>query len=214
MRLANVVPLPALASGSLLLLAFAAAPVAAGPLVLNEFCAGPARDWDGSGTFSSRDDEWVEVANVGAGTLDLAGYLITDGDQIPRMALAGTLDPGGHRVIFGSESYAWEKAAGYPAFGFSLSNSGDKVMLWQVTGPDTTLVDSYTFGSHEAAADRAVGRFPDGTGPWVLFDSLNPYTGATPPAGTGCAPTPGAPNTCNSTPTRPTTWGRLKAAYR
>src|SRR5437899_5972872 len=50
------------------------------PLHLNEVMAGPARDWDGSGLFSSRDDEWVEVVNVGLETLDLVGWLLTDGD--------------------------------------------------------------------------------------------------------------------------------------
>src|SRR5437867_12391956 len=52
---------------------------AAPSLVLNEFMAGPARDWDGTGTFSSRDDEWVEVRNPDPGTLDLTGYLLSDG---------------------------------------------------------------------------------------------------------------------------------------
>src|SRR6476661_1012473 len=75
---------------ALTLLATSGAPAAghaAGPLVLNEILAGPARDWDGSGTFSSRDDEWVELVNTGATPLDLGGFLITDGDSIPRYAL-------------------------------------------------------------------------------------------------------------------------------
>ena len=54
------------------------------PLRLNEIMAGPARDWDGSGTFSSRDDEWVEVVNTGAAAIGLADFVITDGDSIPR----------------------------------------------------------------------------------------------------------------------------------
>lgn len=184
------------------------------PLVLNEILAGPARDWDGSGAFSSRDDEWVEVLNVGPVTLDLSGWLITDGDAIPRFAFAGTLAPGGRRVVFGKDSYDWEKANGEPAFGLSLSNSGDRVMLWQVTGVDTVLMDSYTYASHEAAADRASGRDPDGSGPWALFDALDPYTGSTLPLGTGCAPTPGAVNVCVSTPARALSWGRVKTLYR
>ena len=87
-------------------------------------------------------------------------------------------------------------------------------MLWQVIGPDTTLVDRYAYGSHEAAADRAIGRLPDGTGAWVLFDALNPYTGTIAPPGTGCAPTPNQVNVCASTPAQPSTWGRVRALYR
>jgi len=75
-------------------------------------------------------------------------------------------------------------------------------------------VDSYTYKSHEAAADRAVGRSPDATDAWVIFDALNPYTGTMPPPGNGCAPTPGAPNVCEITPVVRLPWGRMKAVYR
>lgn len=190
-------------------------PVArAGPvLLLNEFLAGPARDWDGNGAVSTRDDEWIEVYNSGPEALDLAPFLITDGDRLPRYAFSGTLGPGERRVVFGRESYDWEKANGFAAYGLSLSNTSDTVMLWQVAGAETLLVDSYAYQSHEAAADRAVGRKSDG-GSWVLLDGLNPYVGTTPPLGTGCMPTPGLVNVCESTPARNPTWGRLKSLYR
>jgi hypothetical protein len=184
------------------------------PLRLNEIMAGPARDWDGSGAFSSRDDEWVEVANTGAAPLDLSSFLITDGDSIPRYAFTGTLAAGARLVIYGKNSWDWERATGHPAFGFSLSNTGDNVMLWQVTGAETLLVDSCKYLSHQAAADRAIGRNPDGSGDWALFDGLNPYTGATPPQGNGCNPSPGALNVCGDTPVRPVRWGSVKSLYR
>jgi hypothetical protein len=183
-------------------------------LRLNEFVAGPARDWDGSGAFSSRDDEWIEVVNAGVTSLPLEGFIITDGDSLPRFALSGTLAPGGHLMVTGRESFDWERAAGFPAFGLSLGNTGDSVMLWQMVGAETLLVDAYTYRSHEAAADRAVGRLPDGTGAWIIFDALNPYTGSTLPHGNGCAPTPALVNVCDSTPVRRMPWGRVKAIYR
>jgi hypothetical protein len=74
-------------------------------------------------------------------------------------------------------------------------------------------VDAYAYVSHEAAADRAVGRGPDG-GSWMLFDALDPYTGSTPPLGSGCPPSPGGPNQCGTTPTFHASWGRIKALYR
>jgi hypothetical protein len=184
------------------------------PFKLNEIMAGPARDWDGSGTFSSRDDEWVEVVNTGAAPLDLSSFLITDGDTIPRYAFSGTLAAGAHLVIYGKTSLDWERATSHPAFGLSLANTGDSVMLWQVVGAETLLVDNCKYLSHEAAADRAIGRHPDGSGDWVLFDALNPYTGTTPPQGNGCAPSPGATNACGDTPTRAVTWGKVKSTYR
>jgi hypothetical protein len=180
---------------------------------LNEILAGPARDWDGSGAFSSRDDEWVEIANAGAASASLTGFFVTDGDSIPRYAFTGTLAAGAVLLVTGKMSYDWEKANAQPAYGLSLGNSGDSVILWQVSGADTVLVDSYTFKSHEAAADRSAGR-SQATGAWQLFDGLNPYTGTLTPAGNSCAPTPGGVNTCTSTPARTTTWGAIKAAYR
>ena len=186
---------------------------AASALRLNELLAGPARDWDGSGALSTRDDEWVEVVNTGAAPLDLSGHLITDGDRLPRFGLTGVLDPGARQLVFGGDAVTWERANGFPVFGLSLANTGDQVMLWQVVGPDTVLVDSYAYLGHEAAADRAVGRATDGAA-WMLFDGLNPYTGSTPPLGSGCLPTPGTPNACGATPTRAMTWGRLKTLYR
>ena len=196
-----------------LLVALAVLPAAAAPLQLNEILPGPARDWDGSGAVSTRDDEWVEVRNVSDAPLDLAGYIITDGDSIPRFALSGTLAAGGRRTVYGKESYDWEKANGQPAYGLSLANSGDAVILWQVTGADTVVVDAYTYKSHEAAADRSIGRLND-DGAWTLFDGLNPYTGTTLPAGCGCNPSPGVANACTATPARRSTWGALKMLYR
>jgi len=190
-----------------------ASPASLPDVRLNEILAGPARDWDGSGAFSSRDDEWIEILNAGAGVADLSSFFVTDGDTLPRYAFGGTLAPGAVLLVTGKMSYDWEKATGNPAFGLSLGNSGDSVMLWQVVGGDTLLVDSYTYTSHEAAADRSVGRAPD-TGVWELFDGLDPYTGTVAPPGTLCAPTPGAPNLCVTTPVHARTWGSLKAEYR
>ena len=198
----------------LLLTVAAARPAVAAPDVrISEFMAGPARDWDGNGTFSSRDDEWIEIVNGGSAVADLTPYFLTDGDSIPRFGFTGTLAPGAVLLVTGAESVTWERATAHPVFGLSLGNTGDKVLLWKVTGSDTTLVDGYTYKTQEAASDRAVGRTADGTD-WKLEDALNLYTGTTPPLGTGCPPTPGAVNDCGITPVAHETWGRLKALYR
>jgi hypothetical protein len=195
-----------------LLLCSVAAPAGAG-LLINEFLAGPARDWDGSGTLSTRDDEWVELWNDDLSTLDLTGFFVTDGDSIPRYGFGGTLGPHGRILVFGKDAVDWERANGFPVFGLSLGNTGDKVLLWHVAAGDTALVDQYAYLPHEAASDRAVGRATDG-GAWTLLDALNPYTGFTPPLTTLCSPTPGAPNDCGVTPTLRTSWGKIKTLYR
>ena len=180
---------------------------------LSEILAAPARDWDGSGAFSSRDDEWVEIVNGGAATADLSPYFITDGDSIPRYGFTGTLAPGAALLVTGAASVAWERATAHPVFGLSLGNAGDRVLLWKVTGADTALVEGYAYKAHESAADRAVGRTPDGA-EWKLEDQLNPYAGTTLPSGTGCPPTPGAPNSCGVVAARRSSWGQVKSLYR
>ena len=184
-----------------------------GTMRLNEILAAPAHDWNGDGVFSSRDDEWVEIANTGAADLALDGFVLMDGDSIPRFAFTGTLAAGAVKVIYGKDSFDWEKATGHPAFGLSLGNSGDRVTLWHVAGVDTAFVDGYTYASHISTSDRAVGRSVV-TGEWVLFDGLNPYSGAAIPGGTGCQPTPGTPNVCSTTPTRNRSWGEVKTRFR
>ena len=78
----------------LLLTVAAARPAVAAPDVrISEFMAGPARDWDGNGTFSSRDDEWIEIVNGGSAVADLTPYFLTDGDSIPRFGFTGMTCP-------------------------------------------------------------------------------------------------------------------------
>jgi len=180
---------------------------------LSEILAGPGRDWDGNGTFSSRDDEWFEIVNGGASTVDLSSWFMTDGDSIPRFGFSGTLAPGATLLVTGAASVAWERATAHPVFGLSLGNTGDRVLLWQVVGADTVLVDEYAYRTHECATDRAIGRTPDGS-EWRLEDGLNPYVGTVLPSGTGCPPTPGAANSCGVVGVQHTTWAHVKQHYR
>jgi hypothetical protein len=190
------------------------APAASCDVRINEFCAGPARDWDTNGLFSARDDEWVELVNDGVVPVDLATYVLTDADSTWRWSGTDAIQPGEHRVLFGSDAVAWQQATGASVAGFSLANAGDTVRLFRLEAGVAVLVDSYTYKAHEAASDRAVGRSPDATGAWALFDGLNPYTGSLDPAGNDCNPTPRATNACVQTPAAPATWGRMKAVYR
>jgi hypothetical protein len=190
------------------------APDGAAQIKLNEVLADPNTDWDGDGTTNSKLDEWVEIMNVGTASVDLDSYRLTDesaGDNW-RFALSGTLAPGAIRVFNGAEVVAWQNANGVSAFGLSLNNSGDTVYLYKLSASDTTVVDSYNYVTNEVKDDRSVGRLPDGSGAWVLFDGLNPYTGSNPPIPTGCFPSPGTATGCQ-TPTEMSTWGSMKSRY-
>ncbi|MGD8869061.1 MAG: lamin tail domain-containing protein [Gemmatimonadales bacterium] len=189
------------------------APTGAAQIRLNEIMADPDSDWDGDSVTGSKEDEWVEVTNIGGSTVDLSAYRLTDlsaGTEF-RFALSGALAPGEAAVFYGSAVVAWQQANGVSAFGLSLNNSGDTVFLYEVNGTDTTVVDSYAYATNEVRDNRSVGRMPEGTGNWVIFDALNPYTGSDYVA-TGCTPSPGAGTDC-ATPTKEMSWGRVKSEY-
>ena len=187
--------------------------VVAPGLRLNEILASPARDWDGDGLYDSKNDEWIEIQNVGPEALAIGEYRLADAARTVRFALEGTLAPGEVKLITGSAAVAWQRSQGLAAAGPSLNNSGDQVYLLRVTGPDTTTVDTHTYGSIEGGSDRSVGHASTESEDWILFDSLNRYTGGGTPAGTGCPPTPGGVNGC-TTDVSPSTWGAIKRLYR
>jgi hypothetical protein len=66
------------------------------------------------------------------GPLSVDGYLFTDA-ATPRFGFSGMPGPGERRVVFGSDAVTWERDNGQP-FGFSLGNTGDSAMLWQIGG--------------------------------------------------------------------------------
>lgn len=180
---------------------------------INEILADPGFDWNGDGTVGFKEDEWVEIVNAGPTPVAIDDLRLSDaGTVVFRYGFSGTLAPGSTFLVFGSQSVAWETANGLSTVGLSLNNAGDTVRLWQLAGSDTLLVDTYTYAAHEVLDDRSTGRLPDGTGEWRVFDARNPYTGTTPPLGTGCAPTPGAANAC-PTAVAPSTWTRVKALF-
>jgi hypothetical protein len=201
----------------LLVLAARPAPGTCGPLI-NEVMADPARDWDGNGIYSYRDDEWVEICNPGPGSLTLDGYYLADETGGLVYGFAGSLAEGAVQVVYGSQAVAWEVANGETATGLRLGNDGDTVQLLQRVDASTVVADSFTYNTYEAEDDRSSGRLPDGSASRELFDALNLYSGSTAPLTTGLPPTPGARNDGGAvgpppTPSEERTWGYVKALY-
>ncbi|MCX5801758.1 MAG: lamin tail domain-containing protein [Candidatus Eisenbacteria bacterium] len=182
-------------------------------VVINEILPSPSIDWNGDSVYNYRDDEWVEIYNNSESPAVLDGYRIADADTTWRYGLSGTIPAQGHLAVYGSQSYAWERANGYPAYGLSLANTGDTVRLWRFVGADSFQVDSYTYGKAAGGSNRSVGRKPSGSQDWYIFDALSPYSGTEPPLGTKCPPSPGGPNGC-ATDIVPEPWGAIKALFR
>jgi hypothetical protein len=181
-------------------------------VLLNELMADPLFDWDGSGVYSSRDDEWVEIVNVGAAPVSLEGYRLASADTTWRYEFAGVLNPGEVRVVYGGASYQWEQANDEPLYGLRLNNTGGTLLLMRTTEGAPILVDAYTYLDLEAEDDRSSGRAPDGGPTWRLFDGMNPYSGSGLPASTGCSPSPGALLDC-PTDSDVESWGAIKLKF-
>lgn len=189
--------------------------LASAQVMINEFMADPARDWDGDGVYYYRDDEWVEIINNGEEPVDLSAFLLSDGEDPPvlRYGFSGTLSPGEVRVVYGSDSRLWEESNEFPVYGLSLNNSGDSVYLFIISGGDTVLVDSIGYDGYAAEDDRSMGRSYGDYMSWEIFDAYNPCSGTNPIEANGCVPTPGVVNSC-VTEVPGSSWGKVKSLYR
>jgi len=116
-------------------------------ILINEFLPKPRYDWNGDGKFST-GDEFIELINAGAVSINLEGYLLGDleGKSNLYEISAIALNPGEILVLFRSVT------------GISLSDQGATIRLYQ---PDRKLVDERTYNF---AKDLNVSwcRFPDG----------------------------------------------------
>ena len=203
-----------------LLAALLTAPSAASSqIAINEILGDPARDWDGNGVVDPKGDEWVEIINLGAATVDLQDYwLRDDSSRLPDVGLSGTIGPGEVKVIYGSDVVAFQHDMGWLETGFGINNSGGDY-IYLLHGPydpelNYEILERRWVGNHEAEDDRSSGLNPY-SGEWELYDGLNPYTGSLVPQGNGCSPTPGAANICEQpVADEAVSFGAVKARFR
>lgn len=126
-----------------------------GDLVINEFMASndeTVADQDGE------YDDWIELYNNGASSIDLEGYYLSD-DATDLMKWAfptsATIDNNSYLVIWADND---EDQEGLHA-AFKLSASAESVFLVNATG---TIVDEVSYV--DQSADISYGRSPNGTG--------------------------------------------------
>jgi hypothetical protein len=150
-------------------------------LVINEFLADPAADpngdANGDGVRDGNDDEFIEIYNSGASSIDLEGYTLSDGVSL-RHTFTGTVLPaGGFITVFGggtptgiSGIVQVANEGGSPALG--LNNGGDTITLRDGGGVKRL---EETYGS-EGGNDTSLAREPDFSGSFVLHTahSTNP----------------------------------------
>lgn len=114
-------------------------------------------------------DDWIEIVNTTASSLDLSGFHLTDDltDLTKWVIPAGTvLMPGATWLVWADD----EPFQGPNHATFKLSGAGEVVALVQPDG--LTIQDSITFGSQ--LADNSTGRLFDGGSQLVTFEQPTP----------------------------------------
>ena len=137
-------------------------------IVFNEVLADPAfgeaGDANGDGSRSYKEDEFIELKNVGSEAVDISGWKIADGVTVRQMFPGSTvLEPGEYAVVFGggdTDAFTGlpEEAKVLTAeSGLYLNNSGDNLTLINHEGD---AVDSVEYGS-EGGRDASLVRNGD-----------------------------------------------------
>ena len=150
----------------LLLIIFSNA-ASAQSIVINELLASntnSAQDENGS------NEDWIELFNSGATTVNLLGYGITDDATLPFKWTfpAVSLAPGQYLMVWCSDKN--RSVAGSPLHtNWKISASGETITLTNTSG---VIVD--TMPPANLQPDISYGRLPNGTGPFVFFGIPTP----------------------------------------
>ncbi len=107
---------------------------AAGKLIINEVMPNPSADSNGDGTKDTTADEYVEIVNGGAQSLDVSGWSLSDGTSVRHRFPSGSIiAPGGALVVFGGGTA--KLSAGTTVLqvasgkSLGLNNTGDTVNI-------------------------------------------------------------------------------------
>lgn len=126
-----------------------------GTVVINEFLASNQE------TVADQDGEfndWIELTNTSAETIDLSGWYLSDNADLPaKWAFPNGvfLDPGSYLVVWADGD---TDQAGLHT-NFSISAAGEELLLVR---PDLSVADQVFFGPQ--SPDISMARCPDGTG--------------------------------------------------
>jgi len=138
-------------------------PIVAAKLVINE--VQPANK-DTVTDDQGEADDWIEVYNADATTVDLIGWVVSDSGTRQVLPSALPILPGGYALLWADDS----PAQGVAHLGFKLSaKKGDTVTL---TSPSGAVVDTVTFGV--AVDSSSYARLPNGTGAFAWCATPTP----------------------------------------
>lgn len=141
-------------------------------VVINELMA---RNANGIKDEFGDDDDWIEIYNPGSNPVNLAGYYVSDTNnledyyRIPQSNAAKTTVPAGGYLILWADG---EPAEGPNHLPFKLNNGGEAVFLGTFSNGSVSVVSQVVFPKLER--DVSYGRYPNGTGAYRLLSDPTP----------------------------------------
>src|SRR5439155_586855 len=136
-------------------------PLMPGTIVLNEIMA----DNRSAVSRGRAHPDYIELFNNSQQPQSLNGFSLSDNTALPGKYIFPPITiilPFSYLVVWCDSD---TNAPGLHT-GFALDNDGQTVALFTVTTNGFALSDALTFGLQ--TADFSIGRFPDGSGPWLL----------------------------------------------
>ena len=134
-------------------------------IVINEFMA--SNDTTISDNFGEFDD-WLELVNISADSINLFGWFLSDNDSNPykhQFLDSIWIVPDSFHIIWVDD----DVEQGVDHLNFKLGSDGEEIVL---TNPFSELVDSVYFGQQET--DISYGRYPNFTGDWSIMSISTP----------------------------------------
>jgi hypothetical protein len=140
-------------------------------IAINEISTSPSDLLDHAG----EAEDWIELYNAGSQTVNLAGLYLTDNlnNRTKHQLAAGEgdemmLQPGEYKILWADE----DLAQGADHLAFKLSNDGEAVGLYQVTGEHINRVDEYVYNAQ--LFEGSWSRIPNATGPFIFTPVSTP----------------------------------------
>jgi len=129
-------------------------------------------------------EDWIELHNAGADTVDLAGCLLSDDLEVPARWVfpedpASRVPPGGYIIVWCDE----EPGQGPLHADFRLDRDGEEIGFFL---PDSTPVNTLDF--EEQPEDVSYGRVLDADPAWCFQEFASPGAANTGGPGTGAPP--------------------------
>ncbi|HBB92448.1 MAG TPA: hypothetical protein DC042_12215 [Bacteroidales bacterium] len=141
-------------------------------LYINEFLA---LNEGGIENETEQHEDWIELYNSNDLPVDVGGLWLTDRlgypalSRIPSgMPEKTTIPAGGFKLFWADEQIT----LGPDHLNFKLNGAGEEIGLFQISFPDTILLDYVRFG--EQNSNISFGRIPDGSASWKFLRDRTP----------------------------------------